>query len=168
MFNVKKATAEYTGGGFYRYTGSLGNGLYFMAADDWMDYVLILDADPDEDFDQAGYEDWQNAHRFSEMCGKDAEDFLKAVFEWIIAITPDGNYCTGDIIERRKALGKFDKIEIISECYAEAHDMTFLRRDTYNTNGDLVSMEAVGFYCGEPDDHSTEVYTGKVKAEYTN
>lgn len=168
MFKVKKATAEYTGGGFYRYTGSVGNGLYFMAADDWMDYVVILDADPDEDFDQAGYEEWQNAHRFSEMSGKDAEDFLKNVFERIIALTPDGNYCTGDIIERRKALGDFNKIELLVGCYSEAHDMTFIRKDTFDTNGDLVSMEVVGFYCGEPDDASNEEYNGDLKGKYTN
>ena len=168
MFKVKKATAEYTGGGFYRYTGSVGHDLYFMAADDWMDYVLILDADPDEDFDKAGEEEWLNAHRFSEMSGRDAEDFLKNVFEYIITFAPDGNYHTGDIIKRREALGEFDKIEMISECYAPAHDMTFIRRDTYNTDGDLVSMEVVGFYCGEPNDKNTEQYTGEVKAVYEN
>ena len=175
MYDIKYATADYTGGGIYRYTGSVGDGLYFMAATDWDDYVIILDADPDKDPDAAGYDEWQNSHRWTEFTGRDAEDFMCRVFDWIIKNTPEGNYCTGDILNAKAKLDKTDnsavkvfddRVEIIRECYSPEHDMTFLRKDVESRDGVLISMEVVGFYSGEPDAEATRTYNGSLKAEY--
>ena len=174
MKRVIKATANYTGGGCYLYTGSCGGGLYFMAATDWMDYAIILTDDPDQNLEEASTEEWQNAHRWAEMCGRDAEELLAEAFDYIIANAPEGNYCTGDIIEAKSKLTTVtgnveittDKVVIIRECYAPADDMTFIRRDVEDRNGNLVSMEVVGFYCGEPDAEATKTYMGSLKAEY--
>ena len=176
MAKVINATANYTGGGCYLYTGSCGGGLYFMAATDWMDYVIILTDDPTKDLDEATTEEWQNAHRWAEMSGKDAEKFLAEVFDYIITYAPEGNYCTGDIIEAKSKLTTVDKnvqittnrIVIIRECYAPADDMTFIRKDVEDLEGNLISMEVVGFYCGEPNTEATKTYMGNLKATYEN
>jgi len=171
---VTRATAEYTGGGCYLYTGEAFGGLYFMAAKEWGDYVLILDANPEENLDESTTEEWQNKHRWSEMCGVDAEEFLAEVFDYIITYAPDGNYSTQDIIDEKAKLTTVsknveitgEKVVIIRECYAPADDMTFIRRDVETRDGELVSMEVVGFYSGEPDAEATKTFMGKLKAEY--
>lgn len=174
MAKITKATAEYTGGGCYLYTGEIGMGLYFMAATDWVDYVLILNADPSKDIELSTTEDWQNSHRWAEMTGEDAERFLGEVFDYIIRNAPEGNYCTGDIIEAKAKLTTSDKtfvniegekVTVIRECYAPADDTTFIMREV-ERHGELISREVVGFYSGEPDSDATKAYIGKLKAEF--
>lgn len=55
---------------------------------------------------------------------------------------------------------------VIRECYAPADDTTFIMKDTYNAKNELVSMEVVGFYSGEPDKEATKTYMGGLKAVY--
>lgn len=176
MAKIINATADYTGGGCYLYTGDLGCGLYFMAATDWMDYVLILNADPNDDIELASTDEWQNEHRWAEMTGSDAERFLGEVFDFIIINAPDGNYCTGDIIEAKSKLTTADKtfvnihdgkVVTIHECYAPADDTTFIMREV-EEQGVILSREVIGFYSGEPDAEATKTYMGKTKAEYEN
>lgn len=45
--------------------------------------------------------------------------------------------------------------EELSGHYAPSHDSTFVMKTTINENGDVVRMECVGWYCGEPDDEMT-------------
>ena len=45
--------------------------------------------------------------------------------------------------------------------YAKDGDMTFVMQDTYD-DGDLVSIEVVGFYLGKPNKEDTCKYYGKV------
>lgn len=45
--------------------------------------------------------------------------------------------------------------------YSPEGDMTFIMEDTYE-NGDLVSVEVVGFYLGKPNEEHTCKYYDKV------
>lgn len=54
----------------------------------------------------------------------------------------------------------------IYDVYSREGDMTFIMKDTYDADGEPISTECVGWYHGEPDDESTEIFTGKLKAEY--
>ena len=57
--------------------------------------------------------------------------------------------------------------EFVEECYAPATDTTFIMKGKWDaTNQCPICTEVVGFYCGEPDKHSTKEYIGKTKAEY--
>ena len=49
--------------------------------------------------------------------------------------------------------------------YAEATDMTFIMQDTYSAIGDVISVECVGWYFGEPDEFATKMYIGNLKVE---
>lgn len=49
--------------------------------------------------------------------------------------------------------------------YSAEGDMTFIMEDTY-VNGEIVSTEMKGFYCGEPETAATKQYYGGLKAEY--
>ena len=73
--NITRAEATYTGGGIYVYTGQLSNGKYFMTADEWEDYVLLLDVDPDKYWDDNGFVEWQEEHKAGEIYDQEARDF---------------------------------------------------------------------------------------------
>lgn len=52
--------------------------------------------------------------------------------------------------------------------YAERDDITFVMIEQYDEcTEDVVSLEVVGFYHGEPDPVSTKEFVGKRKATYT-
>ena len=53
----------------------------------------------------------------------------------------------------------------IYTAYSPDTDMTFIMCDT-TEEGVLRSTEVVGWYHGEPDDHSTSTFTGKLLATY--
>lgn len=56
--------------------------------------------------------------------------------------------------------------ELIPE-YVEEYDHTFIMEATY-VNGECVSMECVGWYCGEPDDKYVKEYANRnMKADYS-
>lgn len=56
--------------------------------------------------------------------------------------------------------------KVIEALYSPYGDMTFIMEDTYDEDGEPVSTECVGWYYGEPDEKSTKVFIGKLKAEY--
>ena len=47
--------------------------------------------------------------------------------------------------------------EILVECYAQNHDTTFVMRETFDESGDIIKMECVGWYCGEPNEELTKM-----------
>lgn len=55
--------------------------------------------------------------------------------------------------------------EEIYAVYSE-NDMTFIMKETYDDDNELISTECVGWYYGEPDEKSTATFIGKLKAEY--
>ena len=100
MDKIIKATATYTGGGIYIYTGQLENGDYFMTNDDFLVYVEFYNAVPYEDLEESGNEIWQHEHHLGEYSGQKALDFIKEVLRWIIQKRPEGNYSVGEIEDR--------------------------------------------------------------------
>ena len=55
--------------------------------------------------------------------------------------------------------------ELIEE-YVPGYDHTFIMEATY-VNGDMISVECVGWYCGEPDARYTKLYSDRnMKATY--
>lgn len=72
------------------------------------------------------------------------------------------------MIERKnkKMKIKIKSITEITTAYSAEGDMTFILRETTSPDGDPISTEVVGFYYGEPDDHATKHFIGKLKAKY--
>jgi len=99
MAKVKSANACYTGGGIYMYYGKLNNGNHFLCWTDWEEYVLELDADPgtDENIEEAGYEDWQQAHTVRELPVMESYKTLLSALKWIVKNEPVGNYSVSDM-----------------------------------------------------------------------
>lgn len=48
--------------------------------------------------------------------------------------------------------------ETIYTTYAPSDDKTFVMKDTWNDEGDLLKTECVGWYCGEEDEALTKRY----------
>ena len=67
------------GGGIYIYTGQLDDGNYFMAFDECDRYVLFLDIDPNEYWDDNGFIEWQEEHKTGEITGEEAKTFWKTM-----------------------------------------------------------------------------------------
>lgn len=97
---VANATATYTGGGIYLYTGQLDNKDYFFTADDYMDYVLLLDSDPYADMENCCYEEWQTLHKTGELGYDKANALKKDIMQWILNNKPKGNYLESEILKR--------------------------------------------------------------------
>ena len=58
-------------------------------------------------------------------------------------------------------------VELIPE-YVPDYDHTFIMEATY-VSGECISMECVGWYCGEPDDEYIKQYANReMKADYIN
>lgn len=90
MKKITRAEATYTGGGIYIYTGQLGSGEYFITSDIWDSgsCVLLMDVDPNENWDDNGEPDWQEAHTLYEIiddsrADTNVEDFLLEVFDFL-------------------------------------------------------------------------------------
>lgn len=101
MAKVIYATATYTGGGIYQYNGKFENGNYFLCFTDWEEYMMELDADPEENFEESGYPDWQEEHTVRELPVMESYETLMDAFDWILKNKPRGNYSDYDI-ERDK------------------------------------------------------------------
>ena len=56
-------------------------------------------------------------------------------------------------------------MENLYTAYAPGNDITFIMLDVFDER-DIKSTEVVGWYFGEPDEETTKLYTGKLKAEY--
>lgn len=103
MKKIANATATYTGGGIYIYTGETSDGEYFMFDDSFYEYVAFFDADPC-DFDNSLYEEWELKHHIGDYSNSDAKEYIKRVIEWIINKKPKGNYSETELQERLKKL----------------------------------------------------------------
>ena len=101
MAKVIYANATYTGGGIYQYNGKLENGNYFLCFTDWEEYMMELDADPEENFEESGYADWQEEHTVRTLPVMESYETLMDAFNWILKNKPRGNYSDYDI-ERDK------------------------------------------------------------------
>ena len=95
MNKIKSAIADYTGGGIYVYFGQLTDGRCFLTDDDSEEDVLILNADVNENYDDAFYSDWQEAHTIGH-----GEITYEEIIKWIITNQPEGNYQTGELENR--------------------------------------------------------------------
>lgn len=52
--------------------------------------------------------------------------------------------------------------------YAEKHDITFIMEDTFDSDGELVSTEVVGFVFGNEEDNEEVLkkFRGSLRAEF--
>lgn len=102
---VTFANACCSGGGVYLYIGSLDNGLYFIASDNYISFdILLVDVVPD--FENSFYNDFMESHAVDFLkCKANSERSLfRSVLKWILKNNPEGNYCKSDLKAR---LGKF-------------------------------------------------------------
>ena len=101
---VVAAEAEYTGGGWYVFLGEFSDGTYFIADFPYWD-LRIVNEDPRptywDDFEGAGYPEWQEAHLIKDVDSNTTEAFFNDMFDWILKNTPEGNYNSGDIEHMR-------------------------------------------------------------------
>ena len=97
MAKVIYANAEYTGGGIYQFHGKLDNGNHFLCFTGWEECMLELDADPEENFEESGYEEWQTAHTVRELPVIESYETLMDALKWILANKPYGNYESYDM-----------------------------------------------------------------------
>lgn len=96
-YEIKTATAEYTGGGIYIYYGQLENGLYFRVCDSW-DMISICDADTSTE--DADFAEFYNEHEIDSLDGYKFEEFFNNMILWIMHNAPDGNYNTDELENR--------------------------------------------------------------------
>lgn len=96
-YNIKTATAIYTGGGIYIYYGQLENGLYFRACDGW-DIISICNADTSTD--DAEYGEFYDKHEIGTINGYQFEEFFNDMILWIMHEKPDGNYNVDELEKR--------------------------------------------------------------------
>lgn len=104
MAKVIYATAIYTGGNIYQYYGKFSNGNFFLCFTDWEEYLMELDVDPGENFEESGYEEWQNEHTIRQPEPSESRRLLVEAFDWIIGNRPEGNYDPGEIEDARTEL----------------------------------------------------------------
>ena len=109
MVRVIDANATYTGGGIYIYTGQLDDGTFFMTNTEYLDYIMVLDADPEENWDDNCDEQWQNEHMVVEYCGFEAIEITREALQYIISNNPRGNYSIGEIESELKSLEPQDE-----------------------------------------------------------
>lgn len=107
-YEIKTATAIYTGGGIYIYYGQLENGSYFRTGDGDL-YMSICDSDTS--VDDADYIEFYEEHEIDDLQGYDFEYFFNNMIQWIINNQPDGNYST-DELEKRMFVHYDTNIEI--------------------------------------------------------
>lgn len=96
-YEIKTATAIYTGGGIYIYYGQLENGLYFRTGDS-DGYVSFCDSDTS--VEDADYVEFYDEHEVDELQNYDAELFYNDMLQWIIDNAPDGNYLAEELEKR--------------------------------------------------------------------
>lgn len=50
--------------------------------------------------------------------------------------------------------------------YSKEHDITFVMKEVFDSVGEPLSLEVVGFYYGEPNDRDNRLFCGDRKAEF--
>lgn len=49
----------------------------------------------------------------------------------------------------------------LETAYAADSDMTFIIENTYDEDDEILKIEVVGFYFGEPDEEATKMYADR-------
>lgn len=88
---IENANMTDTGGGFRTYTGSLRDGNYFLTNTDWECCVLILDEDPDDNWEENDDPEWQDRHTIRELTGEDALRFWLEMLDYLDWYEPYGH-----------------------------------------------------------------------------
>ena len=100
-YEIKTATACYTGGGIYIYYGQLENGLYFRAYDEW-EAVYICDSDTS--VEEAEYDGFYEQHTTEELTGEAFKAFWNQMLSHVINGGPAfdrwSNYLKSDLEDR--------------------------------------------------------------------
>lgn len=73
-----EAYAVYTGGNIWLFYGILSDGNFFLTDDNGL--TVFLNKDPSDNFEEACYESWQNAHLVKELTGEEIVKFCTAMF----------------------------------------------------------------------------------------
>ena len=89
--------AVYTGGGIWLFCGEVSDGNWFFTDD--FGCTLILDTNPDTDWDNCCYDTWQKAHLVKELKGKERIDFANKLINMLYKTNCD---MTNVEIERYK------------------------------------------------------------------
>ena len=109
---IRKANAEYTGGGIYVYWGQLEDGKYFLADDDGE--MMLTETDPESCWEDVWYWEWQCEHGIQVTKEQDDTAELGQVWwtptaaewnkmlDWILAHKPDGNYDDAELESRKE------------------------------------------------------------------
>ena len=78
---IKYANAEFTGGNIYVYTGQFTDGTWFIAGDLIANNVMVMDADPEANWEDAWYPDWQEEHLIRETGEEEGTPLLLAILK---------------------------------------------------------------------------------------
>lgn len=79
---VVEANAMYTGGNIWVFYGKLLDGNYFITDDNG--WTQVLNANPDEDLDEAFFYEWQQEHLVRELEGEKRTEFLSQMLDWLL------------------------------------------------------------------------------------
>lgn len=100
-YEIKTATATYTGGGLYIFYGQLKNGLYFSAYDEWESIYICNE---DTSTEAAQYLEFYERHAVEELTGKDFQTFWNEMLSFILSGGPSPNkrrnYSISELKER--------------------------------------------------------------------
>lgn len=97
MYEIKSATAIYTGGGIYIYYGQLDNGNWFRACDDW-EWIAICDSDTSTD--EADYPEFYEEHEIGSLTDDEYVEFWNKMILFILTNKSIGNYSPGELEDR--------------------------------------------------------------------
>lgn len=88
-YEIKSATAEYTGGGIYVYYGQFNDGTWFKSSDCW-ESVEICNADTSTE--ESDYCEFYETHLIESIEGEAYKELFNKIIQWIIDNAPQGNY----------------------------------------------------------------------------
>ena len=133
MDRVIKAEATYTGGGIYVYTGKLSSGEYFYTADDYEGIVWILDADPYENWDDAGDPEWLDAHSTREVNTRVGFDIWHQILAKVDMIECDwirrDRILKAAVIENEMDLSSPQKVDVKIDTYKVGEWLIYIHDD---------------------------------------
>lgn len=58
--------------------------------------------------------------------------------------------------------------KVVYGVYAPDHNLTFVMEECFTDNGEFVSLEVKGFYCGEPTEDDNKTFYGNLKADFSD
>ncbi len=92
---LTEVRAVYTGGNMWLFTAKLNNNYLF--ADDCK-CVLMVNANPYENFDDVCYEDWQNSHKVRDLSETEQKSYFNQIIEHLLQ-TPTTDDLRGGITD---------------------------------------------------------------------